>query len=504
MRYRYRLMAGFLIVLFLPILLIALFGMIFFSSQRDRLEEIYNIEMDRQGYLSAESVAGICDMACKSVMLEFEVNSGRFLCSRDEDSSDLIKYNVYLMKNMNCFLVKINISDSWYFYGGDRKKKDPLFAAIKAAARQEKVQYFADENLFFKVVNTDEQSQEKYGIIAVVTYGDQQSPEYKEFLKLLVASVILVLFVTALITASIARSMIQPIQEVQKASRKVRDGDLDYELTIKDKEFAPLCDDFNQMRLRLKETDRIKAEADAENQELISNISHDLKTPLTAIKGYVEGLLDNIADTPERRERYLTTIYNKTNDMQRLIDELTFYSRIDTNRIPYYFVPLPIADFFRDCVDETELDLTSRGMKMEFSCEVEDHVLVKADPEQMHRVLNNIIGNSVKYMDKPNGVVGIHLWRDERKVYAELMDNGPGISEDALPYIFDRFYRADAARTQNQAGSGIGLSIVQKVVEDHGGTVYATSTLGEGTKITIELNIYNEDEDREDEEDIDR
>ncbi|MBR5348287.1 MAG: HAMP domain-containing histidine kinase [Lachnospiraceae bacterium] len=503
MRYRYRLMAGFLIVLFLPILLIALLGMIFFNSQRDRLEEIYKIEMDRQGYLSAESVSGICDMAGKSVALEFEVNSGRFLCSRDEDSGDLNKYNLYLMKNMNCFLIKINISDSWYYYGGTRVT-DALVAEIKSASRQDKVQYFADENLFFKVVNTDPESQKKYGIIVVATYGDQQSPEFKEFLKLLVASVILVLFVTALITATIARSMIQPIREVQKASRKVRDGDLDYELDIQDKEFKPLCDDFNQMRLRLKESEKIKAEADAENQELISNISHDLKTPLTAIKGYVEGLLDNIADTPERRERYLTTIYNKTNDMQRLIDELTFYSRIDTNRIPYNFVPLPIADFFRDCVDETELDLTSRGMKLEFACEVEDNILVKADPEQMRRVLNNIIGNSVKYMDKPQGVVGIHLWRDDRKVYAELMDNGPGISEDALPYIFDRFYRADAARSQNQAGSGIGLSIVQKVVEDHGGTVYATSTLGEGTKITIELNIYNEDEDREDEEDIDR
>lgn len=498
MKFRYRLLVGFLVMMLLPVILIASLGLIIYNYQPNSFGTAYNALL-RQEDMSAATAVSICNAARNDVLKCIDENPTWFT---DSDITNLRKYNDQLMYTRNCFLVVYKGTTE--VFRGDFYSFQTFSEGWKADDNSS-VQYYAPDNVFYSVVNVTAESQKQFGKILVVTHAEGEKPPFRVFVIFFAACAVLILFLTALlITMGISRSIIRPIREVQKASRKVRDGDLDYELIIKDKEFAPLCDDFNQMRLRLKETDRIKAESDAENQELISNISHDLKTPLTAIKGYVEGLLDNIADTPERRERYLTTIYNKTNDMQRLIDELTFYSRIDTNRIPYNFVPLPIADFFRDCADETELDLTSRGMKMEFACEVEDYVLVKADPEQMRRVLNNIIGNSVKYMDKPEGVVGIHLWRDETKVYAEIMDNGPGISEDALPYIFDRFYRADAARTQNQAGSGIGLSIVQKVVEDHGGTVYATSKLGEGTKITIELVIYNEDEDREDEEDIDR
>ena len=501
MKFRYRLLVGFLVMMLLPVILVVALGLIIYNYQPNSFDTAYNALL-RQEDMSAATAVRICTAARADVAKTLEEHPEWF---EDSDTAELAKYNDQLMYTRKCFLVVYKGTEE--AYRGD-------FFAFEAFSKEgwkvddsSEVRYFAADNVFYTVVNVSAESQKKYGKILVVTHAEGEKPPFRTFVIFFAACAILILFLTAmLITMGISRSIIRPIREVQKASRKVRDGDLDYELSIKDPEFVPLCDDFNQMRMRLKETDRIKAEADAQNQELISNISHDLKTPLTAIKGYVEGLLDNIADTPERRERYLTTIYNKTNDMQRLIDELTFYSRIDSNRIPYKFVPLPIADFFRDCADETELDLTSRGMKLEFACEVEDHILVNADPEQMRRVLNNIIGNSVKYMDKPDGVVGIHLWRDDTKVYAEIMDNGPGISEDALPYIFDRFYRADAARTQNQAGSGIGLSIVQKVVEDHGGTVYATSKLGEGTKITVELAIYNEDEDedREDEEDIDR
>lgn len=486
-----------MVMMLLPVILIIALGLILYHFQPNSFDTAYNALL-RQEDMSAATAVRICNAARTDVLKCIEEHPEWF---EDSNTTNLRKYNDQLMYARNCFLVK--------YVGIEQRFKGDFFTTFGLEGWKtddtSEVRYYAPDNVFYSVVNISADSQKQYGKILVVTHAEGEKPPFRAFVIFFIACAVLILFLTALlITIGISRSIIRPIREVQKASRKVRDGDLDYELNIKDREFQPLCDDFNQMRLRLKESEKIKAESDAENQELISNISHDLKTPLTAIKGYVEGLLDNIADTPERRERYLTTIYNKTNDMQRLIDELTFYSRIDTNRIPYNFVPLPIADFFRDCADETELDLTSRGMKLEFSCEVEDQILVNADPEQMRRVLNNIIGNSVKYMDKPEGVVGIHLWRDDHKVYAELMDNGPGISEDALPYIFDRFYRADAARTQNQAGSGIGLSIVRKVVEDHGGTVYATSKVGEGTKITIELAIYKEDEDKEDEKDIDR
>ena len=496
MKFRYRLLVGFLVMMVLPILLITLIGLFFFSTQRARFEAAYSSGLG--GDISAAAVSSNCEMAARSVSLTLSANPTTFRGNTSRQS-----FNDHLLDTMNCFVIVFDGELAWK---GDLVSKE-FVEKLRGITTMHSVQYSADEDIFYMLVNSDSNSQMESGRVFVATFADHDIPAFRSFIILFISCAILILFLTAmLITLGFSKSFIKPLHEVQKASRKVRDGDYDYELIIKDKEFQPLCEDFNQMRLRLKESEKIKAEADRENQELISNIGHDLKTPLTAIKGYVEGLQDNIADTPEQRDRYLTTIYNKTNDMQRLIDELCFYSRIDTNRVIYHFVPIPIADFFRDFADETELDLTSRGMKLEFSCEVEDSVLVKADTEQLRRVLDNIVGNSVKYMDKPEGegTVGIHLWADEKTVYAEMKDNGPGISEEALPYIFDRFYRADAARSQNQAGSGIGLSIVQKIVEDHGGSVYATSKLGEGTTITVEMAIYKEEEENKDEEDFDR
>lgn len=493
-------MAGFLVVMLLPIVLIFLLGLILYNSQRNSFDTAYGAIMQSED-MSASAAADLCDNTAKMVLFTIQTSPEWF---KSSNIYDLVNYNKTLVYNVNCFLLRYNGEENTY--KGDSLVSDAFLEEAKTLSYSDAIHYYAPDNVFYRVVNTDPESQEEVGRIIVATHADSEKPEFRVFVRFFISCAVLILFLTAaLITFGISKSIIHPIREVQKASRKVRDGDYDYELNIKDKEFEALCDDFNQMRMRLKESEKMKAEADRENQELISNIGHDLKTPLTAIKGYVEGLQDNIADTPEQRERYLTTIYNKTNDMQRLIDELCFYSRIDTNRVIYHFLPIPIADFFRDCADETELDLSSRGIKMEFSCEVGDDVLVKADPEQLRRVLDNIIGNSVKYMDKPEGegAIGIHLWADDKTVYAEMMDNGPGISEEALPHIFDRFYRADAARSQNQAGSGIGLSIVQKIVEDHGGSVYATSNPGEGTTITVELAIYVE-EDNEDEKDIDR
>ena len=163
------------------------------------------------------------------------------------------------------------------------------------------------------------------------------------------------------------------------------------------------------MRLRLKESTDEKILAEKQNRELVSNISHDLKTPITAIKGYVEGIMDGVADTPEKVDKYIRTIYNKANDMDRLINELTVYSGIDNNRIPYHFHRINVAEYFGDCVEEVGLDLESKNVELDYSNLVTQDTMIIADPEQMKRVINNIISNSVKYMDKPKGKIDIRL-----------------------------------------------------------------------------------------------
>ena len=309
---------------------------------------------------------------------------------------------------------------------------------------------------------------------------------------LFTATVILV-FTALSIGLWIYRSIATPLVKLKKATQNIKEGNLDFVLEVEgDDEFSELCRDFEEMRKRLKESAEEKVLMDKENKELISNISHDLKTPITAVKGYVEGIMDGVADTPEKMDRYVKTIYNKTNEMDHLINELTFYSKIDTNRIPYTFSKLNVEDYFSDCAEEVGLELETRGIELVYANYVESGVQVIADGEQIRRVIHNIISNAIKYMDKPKGIIQIRVKDVGDFIQVEIEDNGKGIAAKDLPSIFDRFYRTDVSRNSSKGGSGIGLSIVKKILEDHGGKVGATSRLGIGTIMYFVLRKYQE------------
>ena len=309
--------------------------------------------------------------------------------------------------------------------------------------------------------------------------------------------IVLVLLVTSFfLTRWIRNGAFIPLAEFNVAMQRIADGDFDYVLSTGFKgEISDLYENYNQMRLRLKESAEEQVQADKQNRELISNISHDLKTPITSIKGYVEGIMDGVADTPEKMERYIKTIYNKANDMNRLINELTIYSGIDSNRIPYHFHKLNVADYFNDCVEEVGLDLEGQNIRLNYSNMTSPDTIVIADPEQMKRVINNIVSNSVKYMNRANGTIDIRILDEIDSIRVEIEDNGKGVSAKEIGRIFERFYRTDASRNSSQGGSGIGLSIVKKIIEDHGGYIWATSKEGEGVCMHFVLRKFVENPD---------
>ena len=181
--------------------------------------------------------------------------------------------------------------------------------------------------------------------------------------------------------------------------------------------------------------------------------------------------MDGVANTPEKLDKYIRTIYNKANEMDTLINELTLYSKIDTNRIPYDFAKLNVAAYFNYATPDTQ---------------------IIADPEQLRRVINNIIGNSVKYMNKTEKFINIRIKDVGDFIQVEIEDDGRGIAQKDLPYIFDRFYRTDASRNSATGGSGIGLSIVKKIIEDHGGKIWATSKEDSGTTMYFVIRKYQE------------
>lgn len=308
-----------------------------------------------------------------------------------------------------------------------------------------------------------------------------------------IAVLVILIFTAFMLTRWIHKGVFGPIDQLNVAMKKIKDGNFDYMLFTDSKdEIGDLYRNYEDMRLRLKESTEEKMLQEKQNKELISNISHDLKTPITAIKGYMEGIMDGVADTPEKMDKYIKTVYNKAHDMDKLINELTLYSGIDNNRIPYNFHRINVADYFGDCVEEVGLDLESKNIELNYSNLAAPDTMIIADPEQMKKVINNIIGNSIKYIDKEKGVIDIRILDEVDSVRIEIEDNGKGIAAKDLPKIFERFYRTDASRNSSKGGSGIGLSIVKKIIEDHGGYIWATSKEGEGTCMHFVIRKYRE------------
>ena len=333
------------------------------------------------------------------------------------------------------------------------------------------------------------------GEVYIITMVEHIGPQIKSLLLIaLICVAVIIVVISLCMSGWVYRSIITPLSQLKIATNNIKEGNLDFTIdTGRNDEIGELCADFEDMRKRLKESTEEKLANDKQSKELISNISHDLKTPLTAIKGYCEGIQDGIADTPEKMERYIKTIYNKTLDMTKLIDELTLYSKIDTNKIPYNFNKINLAAYFEDCVDEIRVELEAKGIELGYFNYSDASTTVIGDAEQLKRVINNIVSNSLKYMvPDRKGIINIRIKDIDDFVQIEIEDNGKGIAAKDVQYIFDRFYRTDSSRNSSQGGSGVGLSIVKKIISDHGGQVWATSKEGIGTVMYFVLRKYIE------------
>lgn len=326
-------------------------------------------------------------------------------------------------------------------------------------------------------------------LLFVMFNKDPDGTDFTLFIRFRFIAIALILIVTnGLLTYYVSKSIITPIRKLSLAANKIREGDLDYSVKSNKKdELGELSQTFESMRVKLKEAQVAQEQYEQNRQELIASISHDLKTPLTSIKGYVQGIQDGVANTPEKLERYMDTIYKTTDDMDGLIDELFLYSKLDIERLPFHYENVDLYAFFIDVVDELSFQLEKEQGVVFFSANKRDSFTVEADREKIKRVVTNIIQNSLKYMDKAQKEITVHLSSQPDDVIVEIRDNGRGIGEKDLPFVFDPFYRTDSSRNSSTGGSGLGLSIVKKVIEAHGGKAWATSELGKGTSIYFKL-----------------
>ena len=491
MKIKTKLVISFCIIIFVPsILAVAMIGA-FCNFQSHVIEQTYGIKN-----ADVYSIINSVQLLNRYTTSDFEKikRTIKLTPEKMQDSTYLKELNENL-KQKDSYLV-VRIGASIFFNGGE--ENDKILSELPeygTTSESKGVDKYIDREAEILVKRADFKLDSGQKCTAyIVTSFDATGTEIRKFVLWGIICVVGILFLTALmLIVWIYSSMITPIKRLRVAAENIKEGNLDFALdTTGDDEIGELCVAFEQMRQRLKDNAEEKLSNEKENRALISNIAHDLKTPITAVKGYSEGIMDGVANTPEKLDKYIRTIYNKANEMDTLINELTLYSKIDTNRIPYDFAKLNVAEYFKDCVEEIGLDLEAKGIALSYYNYATVDTQIIADPEQLRRVINNIIGNSVKYMDKIEKFINIRIKDVGDFIQVEIEDNGRGIAQKDLPYIFDRFYRTDASRNSATGGSGIGLSIVKKIIEDHGGKIWATSKEDTGTTMYFVIRKYQE------------
>ena len=279
------------------------------------------------------------------------------------------------------------------------------------------------------------------------------------------------------------RKVVSPVNEVKIATRQICDGEYDTEIIGSDRqEIHELCLSLDDMRIRLKEKSDAEAAVLADRNLLIANISHDMRTPVTTIRGYLQAIEDGVAHTPEQIQTCYDHIRAKTEFLEFLAADMAEYSDQESGRMRYCFESVELCAFLKDMATEYSDETESKGFV--FSCVVpETPVYIRADRYRLQRVMQNLLSNAIKY-NKPGGTIDVTLEVDAPYIYLCVSDSGIGVGSDSLKKVFDSFYREDSSRG-NISGHGLGLAIARQIVEAHKGKIWMQSKENEGTQVFL-------------------
>jgi signal transduction histidine kinase len=305
----------------------------------------------------------------------------------------------------------------------------------------------------------------------------------------LICSVFIILLTNRFLTQFVFGKIVGALHTLTYGVHQIRDGNLNFRIDYgENDEFTAVCEDFNEMAARLSDSVAAGQKDEQSRRELIAGISHDLRTPLTSIKAYVEGIEKGVAATPDAYKRYIDTIKNKTDDLEHIIETLFLFSKLDTGEFPYHMERVDLGDLASEVVENLADEYRGRGLDISLSREAEN-LCVEIDPMQTRYIMINIFENSVKYKNKERGKmrVSVSEVKEDGKESATVIftDDGPGAPKEALPKLFDAFYRSDPSRNNPSKGSGLGLAIAAKIVRRFGGTVEAVNAPQGGLSIIM-------------------
>ncbi|UWG99297.1 HAMP domain-containing histidine kinase [Dehalobacter sp. DCM] len=291
------------------------------------------------------------------------------------------------------------------------------------------------------------------------------------------------------------KRIFKPISRLQEGVIEIARGN--YQVKIEHNvcnEIGFLMDSFNHMAAKLRENEIREQEYEENRKALIANISHDLKTPITAIQGYMEAIEDGVAMSPEKTAQYLQVIRKNTEYLNRLIDDLFLFAKLDMQQVEFRMETLPVGAYMADLMAEFSFEFQEKGFGFHYTNQMTEDDYLDFDRKRVYQAIRNIIGNAIKYGPQAGLKLDTRLYKQNGYVCLEITDNVPGIPADQLPRIFERFYRIDAERTKDLMSTGLGLSIAKELIEAHGGRITATSAIGEGSCFTLMLPLSDKKE----------
>lgn len=290
----------------------------------------------------------------------------------------------------------------------------------------------------------------------------------------------------------ISKKVMKPIETLKKAVDEVSRGN--YGVVVEHypkNEIGELIKAFNHMSLKIKESEDLKRKYENNRKTLIANISHDLKTPITSIMGYIEGIREGVANSPEKLRKYTDIIYHNANYTNKLINDLFLFSKLDIQQVEFDFARTWIKAYMKDLITEQKIELEENEYELKYHDNLSEDKELFIDRKRIRQVIVNIINNAVKYNDKDRIEIRCTLSNINEGVKISIEDNGPGIEDEKLSNIFDRFYRIDESRNKDIGGTGLGLAIAKELVKSHNGEIWSESTVGKGTTIHFTIKSYD-------------
>ena len=344
----------------------------------------------------------------------------------------------------------------------------------------------------------------EYHVVGILSYDIQTGRGllgglYRSYLGgLLLAGLVVFLLINMWLAHRLSQTILQPIAALQKAARAVEQRNYDYRIKpVGDEEFAALCQNINDMTAKLGKLEQARQESEQERRTLIAGLSHDIRTPLTVIRGYVEGLQDGVAKDQAMAARYLGKIAEGTAQISRLLERLFLYSKLNMEAYPFNFRQVEFGGWLRQKEGELRQLLPAGELALALRPDLRENggVWVQIDSTEIQRVLTNLIENAVKYHPEPAQLkICLEAECQRGELYLRLADNGPGVQAENLPRLFQEFYRTDMARSETKQGSGLGLAICKRIIEAHGGRIWAEDGRAAGSTglvVCIVLPVVN-------------